>query len=339
MKAFKVNADYESVLFRGQKGAPVLNQTLEFLYFFLEDNFLFTEKNYSTEYLNYVEKVTGKKPKIVKSASQVHNWWGLQENLEVERWWNSKITTAEFLNSKNWIPDLHLLKNDKDLYCLNPQIDYLIKDPFLMSGQRFQTTKGKIVWNPEKLLIAEPLLKRNRDFSTYVYPDGRTIFYENIVDDKFQYKGSIFKNIKVPTLEQLPFFQDLAPGQWEIFQAQLREIISYFSRYPNRIGFSIDSFIYEDKGMHIYPLCEVNYRRTMGRVAYELGLRFAGEGQFVGFFLAKPGKEPLWKKLHDTDKVIVFSPGDSRFEMFMICANNQDEAEKLLAHTLAAIDL
>jgi hypothetical protein len=339
MKTFKVNADYESVLFRGQIGSPALNHTLEFLYLFLEDDCLLTDKNYSTDYLEYIEKLTGKKPNITKTASKTFNWWGLQENIEIERWWNSKITTVEFLKTKNWVQDLHLIKTDKDLSELDSRKDYLIKDPFLMSGQRFQTSRGKITWNQEHLLIAEPLLKRIKDFSTYVYPDGRAIFYENVVDNKFQYKGSLFSHIKAPLLDQLSFYHELESFQWDNFKSQLAEILSHYSRYPNQVGFSIDSFIYQDEGLHIYPLCEVNYRRTMGRIAYELGLKFGGDKPFVGFFLAKTGNKPLWKKLRDKKDVIVFSPGDSRFEMFMICANSKEDAEKLLANTQAAIDL
>jgi hypothetical protein len=345
MKTFKVNADYESVLFRGQIGSPALIHSLEFLYFFLETDALLTDKNYSEDYLDYVEQISGHKPCLVKKASSISNWWGECKDLEKERWWNSKITSAEFLLTKGWIKDLYILKNENDLSQLNSLKKYLFKDPFLMSGQKFQTNKENLVWNKEKILIVEPLLKRLYDFSTYIFPDRKMIVYENLVDERFQYKGSYFNHIHSATLQKLSFYPQINHALWDQFQNQLLEIIAFYSSKENRMGYSVDSFVFEDDGIKLYPLCEVNYRRTMGRIAYELGLKYGGNKSWIGFFLLKTGNEPLWKKIKNLvpqfsqqSGVLVLSPGDTRFEILLVRAENKEEARELLSHAETAID-
>ena len=89
MKSWKVNADYESVLFGNRPGPAIINQSLEFLVFFLEDEPLFTDKKYDPAYLKYLEKVTGKIPSILSQGSY-ENWWGALRDLNLERKLNSK---------------------------------------------------------------------------------------------------------------------------------------------------------------------------------------------------------------------------------------------------------
>ena len=142
MKPLKVNADYEVELFHQKLAPPAINQSIEFLLFFLESRPLFSEKKYSAEYLDYVEKLTGNAPQIVNKGP-FENYWGSLKNIEVEKWWNSKLTSTELIIQKKWCTETMVIKNEEDLTEINPNKDLLLKDPYGMSGQKFQLLKSE----------------------------------------------------------------------------------------------------------------------------------------------------------------------------------------------------
>lgn len=346
MKALRVNADYESVLFHGRPAPAMVNQSLEFLAFFLSPKPLLSQKKYAPDYLDYVHEKTGHRPSVLEHADEVENWWGLLKDTERERWWNSKLTSVEFLRSKSWIDGLCVLAPDQD--SLSPKHGpYLLKDPHSMSGQKFQVvgTSGEIQWRGHKVLIAEPLLNRKWDFSSYVFPNQKRIIYQNLVDNNFQYRGTIIPNWTCADVEHLSFYSSVNPQMWDEYERRLNEVISFYSRFPNEAGYSVDAFVYEKSGLFIYPLCEVNYRRTMGRVAFELSERFAREGHWTGMFLIKPDKTPAWRTLKTDPDFLVLSPGDTRFEVIFLKAKDYAEAKervsdlkRLLPNAQASID-
>lgn len=316
MKPLRLNADYETELFTGKQGSSLISQTLEFFIFFLTDRTLYTHKNYSADYLAYVEKITGRAPQI-SNKTPYENWWGLLQNTEKEKWWNSKMTSAELVLQKKWCDKTFIVHAENEIPEFSGQ-EILIKDPFGMSGQKFQTTKDKPQIKNFPLII-EPLLNRKFDFSQYVFPDGQIIAYENQVDEKFQYKGTSFTT-GVCRLEDLSFFELISEEEWDLYRQRTKEIIEYYSRFPNEIGYSIDSFVFEENGtLKIRPLSEINYRRTMGRVAYELATRYFPDFSRCTLQLLKPVPgEPLWKKYQDDQNFLVLSPGDTRFEVLLL---------------------
>jgi hypothetical protein len=346
MSALKVNADYETELFGYSKAPLIVNQSLEFLAFFLSDRPVYTSKKYTPDYLDYVERITGHRPETI-STGEFENYWGPLKNLELEKWWNSKITTTELVIKKGWCHHTFIIRNSSEIKDINWARDYLLKDPFGMSGQRF-----KILYEhmdlPEKRIhienalkngpiIIEPFFKRKFDFSQYVFPDGKIISYENIVDKNFQYKGSLFSDLTHPELTSLNFYKLIHENEWESYQTQTLEIVNFFSKYKNEIGYSIDSFIYEEDGQFkIRALSEVNYRRTMGRVAYELSLRYGHGKSWTMLKLIKSNPKINFRKtLHrflENKSVVLFSPGDTRFEILLLLADDKFEGEKLMIH-------
>ena len=344
MSALKVNADYETELFGFSKAPLIVNQSLEFLAFFLSDRPVYTTKKYTPDYLDYVERITGHRPETI-STGEFENYWGALKNLELERWWNSKITTTELVIKKGWCQHTFILRSSSEIKDINWARDYLLKDPFGMSGQRFKVLYEHMDLN-EKInhlenalkngpVIIEPFFKRKLDFSQYIFPSGKIISYENVVDKNFQYKGSLFSDLTHPELENLNFYKLIHEDQWESYQIQTLEIVNFFSKYKNEIGYSIDSFIYEEDGkLKIRPLSEVNYRRTMGRVAYELSLRYGHGKNWSMLNLVKSSpKINIRKTLQSflkNNSVIVFSPGDTRFEILLLLADDKFEGEKLM---------
>lgn len=332
MKAIKVNADYESVLFFN-KPLPKVNEALEFLAFWLDERPVITSKKYSDIYFDHVESFTGRRPET-KSEGAAENWWGPLTNPELERKLNSKemsseLTDAIIIDSFQQLPDL---KNKT----------WLAKSPYGMSGQNMclveegKTSDLKIMLKKSKVIL-EPLFDRKYDFSHYVFPNGVSICYENIVDKNFQYKGTVFRDYTQPDVRHLRFYSEVK--DWKKFEEDLTKIKTAYSSDLGP-GYSIDSFVYEDQGLHVRSLSEVNYRRTMGRVAFELSLKFGGIRKWSAFVLTKNiGMDflELKKKLlplewePDTSRgVILLSPGDVRFDMFFLSAINEEEGHLLL---------
>jgi hypothetical protein len=344
MTSLRFNADYEMELF-GQTRAPaIVNQSLEFLAFFLTEKPVFTNKFYSPEYLDYVERISGHRPQTV-STGVFENYWGALKNIELERWWNSKITTTEFVINQGWCHHTFILKDLSDVQKVNWERDYLLKDPFGMSGQRFRVIyqnmalKEKIILIENALkngpIIMEPFLDRKFDFSQYVFPAEQRISYENIVDKNFQYKGSLFSDLTRPDYKSFSFFNLIHEKEWEIYEHQVQEIVNFFSKYKNELGYSIDSFIFEENEiLKIRPLSEVNYRRTMGRVAYELALHYGQSRNWSMLSLVKSNpKINLRKKLESylkNNNLILLSPGNTRFEIILLLAEDKSEGQKLM---------
>lgn len=353
MSAIKVNADYESVLFGEKQGSSKLNETIEFLAFFLQTKPVFTQKKYSSEYLDTISQITGHKPETSHSGAS-ESWWGPLENIEKERFLNSKMTSSSLLIKNSWIQNLSILQTSGVL----PEFpgSLLLKNPYEMSGRGLkvfsesQRTDAQI-WLKEnhqgKPWIIEPLLERLFDFSHYIFSDGATICYENVVDRNFQYKGTLFRNWTKPSLESLSFWDKVPRSAWSEFLERLAMIKDYYLNHIQGLnpefGFSVDSFIYQDhETINIHPMTEVNYRRTMGCLAYGLSQKFGQECPWTLFLLGKSLKAQggfsfMQKKLahllytkESKRGVIILSPGDARFEMIFLLAPDADQGKILL---------
>jgi hypothetical protein len=336
MMPLKVNADYEVELFHNKIAPPAINQSIEFLLFFLNSNPLYSQKKYSEDYLRHIAELTGRTPSIV-AQGKFENFWGPLKNKEIEKWWNSKLTSTELIMSKGWCADTHIIKNEDDLKSVNWKKDLLLKDPFGMSGQKFQQLRQAMTLQEREAtvlkaiaqgpVILEPWFNRKFDFSQYLFPNGKLIAYQNQVDGKFQYKGTIFQNCISADLRDLSFYSQITEEKWASFRSQTQEVIDFYSQHPNECGFSIDSFVYEEDGeLKIRVMSEINYRRTMGRAAYELSGKFSADKSWTALLLAKVSAgKPLWKLTSGIEGVMVLSPGDSRFEIIFLAAKNQEE--------------
>ncbi len=303
----RVNSDYELMLFHRQNGSPAMNFALEYLAFFLQELPILTAKEYSPSYLRMISELTGKNPKTVRQGKPL-NWWGPLLNLEREKWLNSKLTSFALSLNEGWTEGKILSR--EEIFHLNPERPMIVKDPFNMSGKGMIVIRpGEAVHLPAKMqgqLIVEPYLKRTNDFSHFVFPDGRVICYENLVDEKFQYKGTLFSSFGDFSISSLSFFQEVMPQKWTKFEEHLAKIIHHYGD-DALYGYSIDSFIHEVASeKEIYPLCEVNARRTMGLMAFELGNIFQRKGK-----VALSLKAPIFS---DAVKI---SPDDVLFDVFL----------------------
>lgn len=342
MKAIKVNADYESVLFQN-KPLPIINEALEFLALFLTDRPLLTKKKYDDYYLGYIEEKTGIRPSF-KSEGPFENWWGPLIDIPLEKQLNSKIMSAELSLQRGFCKDTYIVDSLKDLPALKGKT-FLGKNPYGMSGQNFCMVEEGRLELLEQLLkqgkaIVEPFFNRVHDFSHYVFPNRVKICYQNIVDQKFQYKGSIFQDYTQPTIENLSFYKDISQDRWNEFIKKIEIIEQHYRHDSLPCGFSIDSFVYDDQGLQIRTLSEVNYRRTMGQTAFELALKFGGLRKWNALILTKSlgiDFKSLREKISDIEwnnnlsrGVVILSPEKVRYDMFFMSALNQKEGAKLI---------
>jgi len=335
MKAIRVNADYESVLFEKKQLPQVINQSIEFLSLFLEQRKLYSVKKYQPVYLDYVEKISGLKPEVVHTGDY-ENWWGTLTKPDLERTVNSKEICLNFST------DSQLMTSPGELQ-LEEGRPYLAKSPFGMSGQNFIVfKKGEENNLLSKKLVVEPLFDRVDDFSHYLLPGGERICYKNIVDQKFQYKGSIFSDLTQPRLKSLSFYKEISLKEWEKFSSELENICDFLSRLGVHDGFSIDSFSYEFNGQRILrTLSEVNYRKTMGLITWLLAKKYCGKNNWAMMIIGRKLKMPnsflyiqemidsiSWKSDSQIG-CLQLSPGDTRFEVFFLSAESSYEGEIL----------
>jgi len=322
----RFNADYESVLFHG-KPSSVINEALEFLLFYLDEGPVLTRKKYEPEFLSSVEAMTGRQPELISNSHSL-NWWGPLEDIFKEKMLNSKLTTS-YLNQKQKWAECYILPDQ--LMQVKWDKEYVIKDPFGMSGQGFR--KAHTAQDlPSGQLILEPLLKRKNDFSHFVFEDNTSIAYENIVDERFQYRGTIFQNHFESTIENLSFYHEVK--DWSEFRIALPVIINHMRSLGAQGGFSIDSFTYlQDDQQKIRILSEVNYRKTMGLLAYLLSKKLSPNHPWTLFTLEKNKVN-----LQDLDSVLCLSPSGVRFQIYLLRAKNSEDGQALYQEFKARIN-
>lgn len=326
-KALKVNADYESALIG--KPQPQLSEALEFLAFYLESKPVHTRKKYSEEFLEHVQTICGRIPEIVNNGD-FENWWGKLLNVELERKLNSKVHCAEFLVKHHLASNVHILREFSDLQQLDGDSWYVLKTDSGMSGKgnkSYHASSDELhTWIRNSLavgpMIAEPLYNRRWDFSTYVIASNEMVHYQNVVDHNFQYRGTIISDIYDPSLEKLAFYSEVPATEWVRCRNTISLVTKEYHRLANSFGFCLDSFVH-DSG--IRSVCEVNYRRTMGLTAYEIGKRYCKKAWVM--LLMSPSPKSGMLKLN-IPGVTVLSPGDTRFEMFMINASDVNEGRE-----------
>jgi hypothetical protein len=325
MRALRVNADYELALFEGRAGPKIVNESVEFLALFLEERPLYSQKTYADCYLRHVEELTGRAPRIT-AAGPAENWWGSLADLSRERRLNSKEVILPFSAGTALVTAV-------DEFRPRPGTRYLLKSAHGMSGQNFlvwdeatpRVALAKLLDRCDRL-VAEPLLDRRRDFSHYVLSPATVICYENLVDERFQYKGTLFSDLRAPDFPSLSFSGDVSAPVRERFLREFAELRAFVAGLGVAGGYGVDSFTYAAGAeTRVRTISEINYRKTMGLVAWLLSNRFSAGDPWTMFFLARPPKKPdvftyIRERTAGLPGLFYLSPGDTRFEVFLLTA-------------------
>lgn len=339
MSPIKVNADYESVLFTGKTQA-IINEALEFLAFFITERPVYSHKKYSPEYLEHIANIINRTPQTTHSG-KFENWWGDLKNPELEKELNSKLTSTRLNIASAWDESL-ILSSQEDFSRIQWNKNYVLKDPFGMSGIGLKKVNGPSeVGKTNFPVIIEPLHERIFDFSHYVYPNGNVVGYQNLVDDRFQYRGTVFSHYQNPVVEELNFYLNIAPAEWKRFAEALKTIISYYQERSEGRAFSIDSYVYKaHDGLRLRFMSEVNVRRTMGSIAYELSKNLGGERPWSMMVLGRLQKKLTFNQIKSSLEdvnlmkspeggVLLLSPDDVRFQIFFLSAKSDEAGKKL----------
>lgn len=298
------NADYESFLFSGKNEYnPIsnkINQEFEYLIHFFEDEPIFTTKKYSKDYKNHVESITGREFRTTSSNENVQNWWCSVGEIELDRLLHSKLTSTKFSIQRGYESEAKIIDRS-DAKLMSNRI-YKLPGEFSGRGHLVYPRDAKRIEKllaQSKCLIEEPLRSRLQDFSSLALAQDKIISYENIVDDKFQYKGTKL----------------ISPKVSEEYYEAINETVDFYLEMGATFPFSIDSYSYLDKDtVKTAAVCEVNVRKTMGYIALKLKEFFSSD--LAALIITNSRKE----NVPDT---IWLSPCENLFQVCFIVGSDK----------------
>ena len=306
------NVDYENFLFSGRANysftSSKINQEFEFLINFFEDDpVIHTHKLYNERYKEKIEALSGKKFSTSTDPSLARPWCCPIGGIEKDQRIHSKATSSRLALEKGWEEESKIvtIKN------FSPAPGRLYKTEGGFSG------RGHLLWPRDEaailkllekgaLLIEEPLRTRSLDFSALVLGPGQRRLYVNLVDERFQYKG---------TLLEEPVLNAKTRDRYEEILDELeREYLAIGADYP----FSVDSYLYlKDGRERLCAVSEVNARKTMGYIAAGLEKHFLFR---KGAFCLMPKEAALTIPKN----AMALSPADSMFKACFLDAEDRE---------------
>lgn len=326
-----VNIDFEESLKSEDFSFPKwkkINRELEYLYFWDTDSDapLWTKEDFSKEYTDYVSNLVGLYPQWTSSGAPSKLWWGQLNNKDEfykQKKINSKVI-ASLTREKLGINPFSsfVCENNRELEKTIRSFgdeDYVIKENFCFSGRGLHFKEYKNIDFP---VVAELWKKRVRDFSLFER-DGEVQCIQSQVNHNGTFKGSIIKPDVSERRELVEKFQ---------------EIREYYQREYDAYELQLDSYQFlDDSRLEFQFLGEVNHRRTLGTIFYELHKKLGGSCSFLAIIpshqmkvtdhskvlelLGNIGYNPVTKS-----GVVCLSPADRKLNLFFIT----EESERLL---------
>ena len=344
LRAARVNDDYELELFKEELGPRPkrmgLHQ-LDYMFFCMNQDTkacLYTKRNYSEDYLKYLEKLGFVVPKIVHSGDY-YNWYGRLQNIPKEKRLNSKLFSYGILNQLklNPCPNFTVSSNEELELSLktHPYPIWFLKCPFDMAGlglRKIETDSDLPRIN--RPYVLEPILDRILDVSFYFNIRDKSVsFYRNLVLPGGQYYGGVLyeekKDFETWMIEN--GFEDVSKKWFKVSEKILSEIMK---EEPEQ-SFSVDSFFYKtDSGVDLHPMTEINYRETVGGCLLSLKPYLPEKGTGILITLPVTSDVPFNSFMPysvETKKGIIYlSPHGSDQTTFFCSAATLKDAENLM---------
>ncbi|MFZ8933752.1 MAG: hypothetical protein ACO2ZP_07635 [Bacteriovoracaceae bacterium] len=345
MKKYFTNFNYEAQLQNKVRSTTLsqkeINRNYEFVYFFMEKepSILINQNEYSQEYLEHISSLVLIVPRFQTIDDDVSFWWGRLEDFELERKLNSKITSTKLAQRlKMCSAETELIFSEKELQqYINRNSsckDFFIRLPFSVSGQGcFRYQKGSKVSKRVKFdegIIIEPYFQNVENFGCYISPTGEFVRWKNFITNNGRYIGGRILDGGKPLTD---------------YKAEMMIVLNEYMNLGAKEAIQVDSFSYEDKGvLKWYPLCEVNYRKTMGMFLVSL-IDFSHKGK-VSLLIDK--KKSKWdgenlfnikQKISDISYnqdnkkgVLLLSPDNIDRLAFAIIDYSDKEEQTILEH-------
>jgi hypothetical protein len=295
LQTYKVDLDYEASLFNPGyvKDSPANQKIIrefEYVFFLIqkEKSVLKNVKSYEKNYLNELENLGFVIPRFDPLATEYECWWGHHHNTELERKLNSKLSSAEIAAKNNWgFYQGAIVKNLDELRFhlqKHPQVKkWIIKHPYSFSGighSQFSIDSfDELVLTKilvDKVLL-EPVYDRVFDIgTTFEIANGtmkKWFMVENFNSKAGGFKGGAGSN-GVDKFKKYIFEKYSYP--LDELEKITQEIAETYLGLGALSNIQIDSFIYQEDGeLKLYPLVEVNYRKTMGLVIQSLAEKYS----------------------------------------------------------------
>jgi hypothetical protein len=295
MQTYKVDLDYESYLFdENYKEDSTLSKKVisEFEYvFFLVNKDPCRLRNciqYDQSYLNTLKTLGFYIPEFDPHAKKFQYWWSHRHELNIEKICNSKLTSAQIGKNSNWgfyqgaiVEKFSEVKIHIEKF---PKVQrWIIKSANSFSGiGHYQFSVENL--NEEKVrtilkskMLLEPLYERVFDIgSTFVIDNGviKDFFMvENYNSASGRFRGGAGAS-------NADKFKQYIKEKYQFDLGEYEKITNLIAKKYIELGalynIQIDSFIYkEDHQFKLYPLVEVNYRKTMGLVIDALAKKYS----------------------------------------------------------------
>lgn len=290
MKTYKVDLDYEASLFDPAykpdlgKFQKIIRE-FEYVFFLVQKEkcILKNYKDYEKKYLDHLRALGFVIPDLHPKAEHAERWWGHHHNLEIEKFLNSKLTSAQIGKEKGWgfsegsiISNISELKNH--LHSFPETKNWLLKKPHSFSGighfkfgrdELNESIINKVLTEPTLL---EPVYDRVFDIGTTFIIENGVIKNHFIVENFNSENGGFKGGAGSSNVEK---FKKYIFKKYNFDLNELEELTKKIAVKYISLGalsnVQIDSFIYkENNQLKLYPLVEVNYRKTMGLVIQSL---------------------------------------------------------------------
>jgi len=313
-----------------------ISDEFDYLVLLLEREALASDRVFDHDYLDYLKKIKEDEVVITTSKEGSRFWWGEVSDVELSQKLNSKIFSHQVAKNFDLIPDsCRLIENAFDFKNHIQQFQeysrWVVKSPYSFSGlgnKVFDRTHlPQLEWNEPVLL--EPWFNRTLDIGlTYLKQNRFQDHFgvQNLNDLQGRFKGALIQPF-LPEVEEL--------------HLKLKPALQYLSSFAPENNIQIDAFYYLEEGQRkVYPLVEINCRKTMGWVTWSLWKKFTTQN--VGVFLMWPmsalKKCDSWKSLEniigeqmwnkDEPKgFIPLSPLDRKFMTFFLVESNIKQAQ------------
>jgi hypothetical protein len=339
-KVKKFNFDYELELYGMVYNPLKVNSRLDhFIPWYASEfeSFIHYTK-YTPAFLNYVErKLKRKLGTFIENTSAK----------EVECIWGKVSPFAKLMNSR-----FHSLEMAKELKLFSPSEivlneteflsyikkhsceNYVIKDECSVSGRGTRVLKSLTGEGLSYPIRIEPLYDRAYDLGVSAYFENHQYiikgYFKNRISDSFAVQGGVFYRDLNDFCADYQISTDLQKS----FCEQVEKILEHYLALGVEGDFQFDNFFFlnELNELQIYPLVEVNYRKTLANFLMNFN-----EASYLEWTKVHLKSSLSYKKINELDEnnIFVIGPeGQTNIDIIIAC-NNKDEAYELKQKILA----